>query len=165
MIFENIKNIVLDESHMGQSIQEWVSKICGRRPLKNLKGYRLLKQTIFLQIFYRLSSTNLTWSALEYFDSYEDIFIYYLAHKIPYSISRPYPLCLSRPYPFRFFKGFLPQILLGPLLNTFSHMKIILWSWSQNTIQYKLVMYYLTLIPSEESKRQRCNEKLWRNVW
>ena len=25
---------------------------------------------------------------------------------------------LSRPYPFRFFIGCLPQILLGPLLNT-----------------------------------------------
>ena len=27
------------------------SKICGRQPLKNLKGYGLLKQTISLQIF------------------------------------------------------------------------------------------------------------------
>ena len=27
------------------------SKICGRQPLKNLKGYGLLKQTIPLQIF------------------------------------------------------------------------------------------------------------------
>ena len=27
------------------------SKICGRKPLKNLKGYGLLKHTIFLQIF------------------------------------------------------------------------------------------------------------------
>ena len=27
------------------------SKICGREPLKILKGYSLLKQTIFLQIF------------------------------------------------------------------------------------------------------------------
>ena len=26
--------------------------------------------------------------------------------------------CLSRPYPFKFFKGCLPQILLGPFLNT-----------------------------------------------
>ena len=51
MIFENIENIVLDESHMGQSIQEWASKICGRRPLKNMKGYGLLKQTICLQFF------------------------------------------------------------------------------------------------------------------
>ena len=34
---------------MGQSIQEWaISKFCGRQPLKNLKGYGLLKQTIFL---------------------------------------------------------------------------------------------------------------------
>ena len=31
-------------------------------------------------------------------------------------------LCLSRPYPFKFLKGCLPQILLGPLLNTLFHM-------------------------------------------
>ena len=31
--------------------------------------------------------------------------------------------CLSRPYHFKFFKGRLPQISLGPLLNTFSEMK------------------------------------------
>ena len=29
---------------------------------------------------------------------------------------------LSRPYHFKFFKGCLPQILLGPFLNTLSHM-------------------------------------------
>ena len=28
----------------------------------------------------------------------------------------------SAPYPFKFFKGCLPQILLGPLLNTLSQM-------------------------------------------
>ena len=55
-------------AHMGQDIQEWTKKICGRQPLKNLKGYGLL----------------------------------------------------SRPYPFIFFKGCLPQTLLGPFLNTLS---------------------------------------------
>ena len=40
-------------------------EICGRQPLKNLKGYALLKQTISIQIFERLSSTNFTWSILE----------------------------------------------------------------------------------------------------
>ena len=44
------------------------SKICSKRPLKNLKGYGLHKQTMSLQIFYRLSSTNFTWFILEYFD-------------------------------------------------------------------------------------------------
>ena len=42
------------------------SKICGRQPLKSLKGNGLLRQTIPPQIFYRLSSTNFTWSILEY---------------------------------------------------------------------------------------------------
>ena len=30
--------------------------------------------------------------------------------------------CLNRPYHFKCFKGCLPQISLGPFLNTFSHM-------------------------------------------
>ena len=32
-----------------------------------MKGYGLLRQTITLHIFYRLFSTNFTWSILEYF--------------------------------------------------------------------------------------------------
>ena len=28
-----------------------------------------------------------------------------------------YTACLGRPYHFKFFKGYLPQILLGPFLN------------------------------------------------
>ena len=50
------------------------SKIYGRHPLKKLKGYGLLKQTI------------------------------------------------SRPHPSKFLKGYLPQILLGPLMNTLPHL-------------------------------------------
>ena len=34
--------------------------------------------------------------------------------------------CLSRPYSFNFFKSCLPQILLGPLLNTLLHISLIL---------------------------------------
>ena len=33
-------------------------------------------------------------------------------------------VCLGRPYPFNFFKGCLPQILLGPFLNTLSHITL-----------------------------------------
>ena len=36
----------------------WSSKICGRQPLKNLKRCSLLKQSISLQFFLRLSSTQ-----------------------------------------------------------------------------------------------------------
>ena len=32
-------------------------------------------------------------------------------------------VCLSRPYHFKFVKGCLPQILLGPFLNTLSHLR------------------------------------------
>ena len=35
-------------------------KICGRQPLKELKGYGVFKQNISLQIFERLSPTNFT---------------------------------------------------------------------------------------------------------
>ena len=54
------------------SIFNWVkvfknepSKICGRQPLKNLKGYGLLKALSSA----RLSSASFTWSILEYFVS------------------------------------------------------------------------------------------------
>ena len=50
--------------------QNGPSKISGRQPLKNLKDYGLLKQTMPLQIFQRVSSTNFTWSVLEYFILY-----------------------------------------------------------------------------------------------
>ena len=43
------------------------SKICGRQPLKNLKGYGLLKRGIVLQIFWKLSSKPFIWSIREYF--------------------------------------------------------------------------------------------------
>ena len=33
-------------------------------------------------------------------------------------------VCLSRPNPFKFFKGCLLQILLGPSLNTLSHLSV-----------------------------------------
>ena len=34
----------------------------------------------------------------------------------------PSNFCVSRPYSFKFFKGCLPKILLGPFLNTLSHL-------------------------------------------
>ena len=45
------------------------SKIRGRQPSKNLKGYGL-KQTISLQIFSRLSFTIFSWYTHEYFVPY-----------------------------------------------------------------------------------------------
>ena len=44
------------------------SEICERRQLlKELQWHGLLKHTISLQIFQKLSSANFTWSILEYF--------------------------------------------------------------------------------------------------
>ena len=34
-------------------------------------------------------------------------------------------VCLSKPYHFKIFEGCLPQILLGPFLNTLCHLKFI----------------------------------------
>ena len=34
-------------------------------------------------------------------------------------------VCGSRPYHFKFFKGCLPQILLGPFLNTLTYMNLL----------------------------------------
>ena len=54
MLLNTVKNIPQPKTE----ISKWdkvfkggPSKICGRQPLKNLKGYGLLKQTISLQIF------------------------------------------------------------------------------------------------------------------
>ena len=46
-------------------------EICRRQPLKNLNNNGPLKNTISLQIFKRLSSTNFTCSILEYFVPYD----------------------------------------------------------------------------------------------
>ena len=44
------------------------SKICGWQSLKILKWYGLLRETISLQTFLRLCSTDFTWFTLEYLD-------------------------------------------------------------------------------------------------
>ena len=46
------------------------SEICGRQLLMTV--IVLLKHTISLQFFKRLSSTNFTWSILEYFVPYDE---------------------------------------------------------------------------------------------
>ena len=44
-----------------------LSKICGRQPLKNLKGYGLLEPDHTPPSFLKAGLTNFTWSILEYF--------------------------------------------------------------------------------------------------
>ena len=53
-------------------------------------------------------------------------------------------VCSSRPYPFKFFKGCLRQILLGPFLNTLSHIKNV-----QNLILTYILRCFI------------CKEKNW----
>ena len=43
---EGLIKLVFAKSQMGQDNQEWPSEIFGRKPLNNLKGYGLLRQTL-----------------------------------------------------------------------------------------------------------------------
>ena len=52
-------------------------------------------------------------------------------------------ICLGRPYHFKFFKGCLPQILLGPFLNTFSH-KVLEWL-QQQQMQFFAKMIFFSI--------------------
>ena len=52
-------------------------------------------------------------------------------------------VCLSRWYQFKVYKSCLPQILLGPFLNTLTHLISILWTY----VHYKIITetYWLNL--------------------
>ena len=39
--------------------------------------------------------------------------------------------CLGRPHPFKFFKGCFPQTLLGPFLNTLTHILVDLATFKE----------------------------------
>ena len=67
IIPKNMKDKELCNYSWGKVFKGGLSKFCGRQPLKNLKGYGLLKQTISTEIFERLSSKKFTQSTLEYF--------------------------------------------------------------------------------------------------
>ena len=43
-------------------------------------------------------------------------------------------VCLGRTYHFKFFKGCLPQILLGPFLNTLTDMQLVFQCYFKYTI-------------------------------
>ena len=56
-------------------------------------------------------------------------------------------VCLSRPYHLNFFRGCLPQILLGPFLNTLSHIEVShtnicneIWKWNGNICNNNTVL-------------------------
>ena len=59
---------------MGNVFKSGPSKIFGRQPLKNLKGYGLLKKTISLKLFNDCLETIFTSSILEYFVPCVDFF-------------------------------------------------------------------------------------------
>ena len=63
-----LRRLTIDIFNWVRVFRNGPSKISGRQPFKNLKWYGLPRQTISLQMFKRLSSTNFTWSILEYLD-------------------------------------------------------------------------------------------------
>ena len=68
-----LTNLAINASvrlYIGQSIQEWTKWNLWKTAFKKYKRIWSAKQTISLQIFQKLSSTNFTWSILEYFVPY-----------------------------------------------------------------------------------------------
>ena len=94
-----------------------LSKICGRQPLRN--SFSPLLNPL-PQIFDRLNQSSIGLSTLrKKFPNTE----FFLVRIFPYSgWIRRFTSLISRPYPFKFFRGCLPQILLGRLLNNLSQM-------------------------------------------
>ena len=60
-------------------------------------------------------------------------------------------VCLTRPYPFKFFKRYLPQILLGPFLNSLSHIHFLAF--------HAKPFYLHELLHASVSKEQLQKEK------
>ena len=53
-------------------------------------------------------------------------------------------VCLGRPYHFKFFKDCLPQILLGPFLNTLTQIEKHCWDQTAETLYLKKKKHVLT---------------------
>ena len=70
-------------------------------------------------------------------------------------------VCLSRPYHFKFFKGCLPQILLGPFLNTLNQILSLLF---QVEILKNLKVKDLGRVArvSKKAKKATESEELWK---
>ena len=122
----------------GKVVKNGPSTICGRQPLKNLKwchfrSYQLLPYQFKLQP-YHFTYYHITSNFLKV-DHITLNFLKAVFHE--FHLVHPWILCpickdllcffsrlfeTSRPYHCNFFKGCLPQIALGPFLNTLPHM-------------------------------------------
>ena len=78
-------------------------------------------------------------------------------------------VCLNSPNPFKFFKGCLPQILLGPFLNTVSYMykKSIIMRLLVVTATFLMTKRKtLTRKPTQQSLTNQCvNHHQGKNLW
>ena len=91
--------------------------------------YRLFcPKEIFLTFVYSLSQCIVYWIRFQNIHAF--IYQKTLLHTffcLFWKSLKAFSVCLSRPYHFKFFKGCLPQIWLGPFLNTLSHIRFF-WS-------------------------------------
>ena len=83
---------------------------------------RVLQKFIVLSMFLSSCSFNIQpWYGLRYSRMDQVKFVEKNLQEIWSDL-----VCLSTPYHFKFFKGCLPQVLLGPFLNILNHMLFIL---------------------------------------
>ena len=64
-------------------------------------------------------------------------------------------ICLRRPYLFKYFKGYLPQNLLSPLLNTLSHLKF------NNKVYWAYNHYHQNYIVNQNNWRENYICLIW----
>ena len=91
----------------GKVFKNGPSKICGRQRYEDLKWYGLLRQTISLQIFKKLSSSNFTWSILEYFFPYQIL----TSFNITFSTLSITKISRKRIYNMTYIKSFLEYVI------------------------------------------------------
>ena len=77
-------------------------------------------------------------------------------------------ISISRPYPFKLFKGYLPQILLGPLLNTLPEMLLNVMYESPNIIliffSHNLKFRYSFLNQIQDSSIEQQSKLFTKNI-
>ena len=97
-----------------------------KKEVRNILIFRMCTDSLVIGVIFficqlKTNSNGRKYSGMVQVKFVEDSFL-----KISRDIVR-----LSRPYPLKFFNGCLPQILLGPFLNTFSRMiSFIFEKWS-----------------------------------
>ena len=107
IFYKNILSAIFCIRIWARVFKNGPSKICGRMPLKNLI-------LVYLTGIWKIApEKNCSLVRVRVWTKV----------RVSFRVGKNCPkTCLSRPYHFKFFKGCLLQILLGPFLNTSNHM-------------------------------------------